>query len=65
MVGSIGFIRDSCTKDKFINRSKAIDILTATKKVIDEGKRVFGVDKNTYEVIIAPIIRNLDVSCER
>jgi len=62
LVGSIGFIRDSSTKDKTINISCAIDILTATKNKIKAGKRVFGVDKNTYEIVVAPILEKLMVS---
>ena len=65
LVGSVGFIRDCCLNDKLIDESQAIDMLTAAKKIIDEGKMVFGVDKNTYEVIIAPILRSLDVSCKK
>jgi len=65
LVGSVGFIRDCCLNDKLIDESQAIDMLTAAKKIIDEGKMVFGVDKNTYEVIIAPILRRLDVSWKK
>jgi len=65
LVGGVGFIRDCCLKDKLIDKSQAIDMLTAAKKIIDEGKMVFGIDKNTYEVIIAPILRSLCVSCKK
>lgn len=62
MVGGVGFIRDCCLNDKLIDKSQAIDMLTAAKKVIDQGEMVFGIDKNAYEVIIAPILRHLGVS---
>jgi len=65
LVGSVGFIRDCCLKDGLIDKSQAIDMLTATTTIIEKGKMVFGVDKNTYEVIIAPILRNLGVSCKK
>jgi len=65
LVGGIGFIRNCCERDKTINRTTAIDILTTIKKSIDGGKRVFGIDKNTYEAIVAPIVKTLSASCEK
>lgn len=64
LVGGIGFIRDSCKKDQIISISCAIDMLTTIKKAIDSGKRIFGVDKNTYELIVAPILETLIASCK-
>lgn len=63
LVGSIGFTRDCCTKDKKINISYAIDILKLAKEKIDKGKRVFGIDKKSCEEIIDPIIKMLSLRC--
>lgn len=59
MVGTIGFIRDSCIKDKKLNIGCAIDILIAIKNKIEEvnkGKRVCGLCKKDYEKLVAPIL---------
>ncbi|MCZ7382161.1 MAG: hypothetical protein O8C64_11415 [Candidatus Methanoperedens sp.] len=57
-VGTIGFIRDSCCKDRKISTSKALGILNAIKEAVDSGKtnRPCSMDTKSYKNILIPTI---------
>jgi hypothetical protein len=57
MVGTIGFIRDSCCRDQSINPNDALAILDAIKTRIENenGARPCGMDSAKYKEILMPI----------
>lgn len=61
LVGTIGFIRDSCIKDKKISLKRAIEVLSTIQKIVknSEGKRPCSLDKKNYEKILIPTINLL------
>lgn len=69
MVGTVGFIRDCCIKDKILDSGLAIDILTAIKNKIEQvnnRKRVCGLCKKDYKKLVAPILEKFrEVKNER
>ena len=61
LVGSIGFIRDSCCYDKKISDEQAINILITMKKAVEEGerKRPCSMDEKNYQKILMPTVRKI------
>lgn len=58
LVGTVGFLRDSCLKDNVLEPSNVIEILNNLKKLIEQNasKRPCSLDMKNYEKILIPII---------
>ncbi len=66
MVGTIGFIRHSCCRDKTINIAHAIEILTKIKTTVDIGKinRPCSIDKESYKAVLIHTIEKINNECK-
>ncbi|NJD76573.1 MAG: hypothetical protein FIB08_05675 [Candidatus Methanoperedens sp.] len=62
MVGTIGFLRDGCCKDKKISALKVLGILYAIKETVDSGKinRPCSMDTKSYNNILIPTIEMIN-----
>ncbi len=60
LVGSIGFVRDSCNKDKMINNTFGIEILNTIIKEIENGKDIFRIGKKERYTLVKPILSTLE-----
>ncbi len=69
LVGTIGFIRDCCLKDKKISCKSALSILYCIKKKVEiylekGGKRPCSMDSKSYDEILLPLIKIIEGDLE-